>query len=121
MDRSLSALELPKLAGAPGQARQFKRAGVLLWRQGGGDKIPSGWRFGGKGPDLALPGHAAAQSMPINGVDSYSGVLELVGTCGGPGSSSCPMGAFVNGWASCRQGQGDLGFPHKKPRPVAGV
>ena len=52
--------------------------------------------------------------MPINGVYSYSRVLGLAGPCAGPGSSGRPRGACANCWASCCQGQGGLGFPHKK-------
>jgi len=90
MGRSSCGLELPKLAGEPGQARPFKRAGVVRRRQCGGDKIPSGWCFGGKAPELALPG-PWNPVMPIT-VYSYSGVLELAGACAGPGSSGRPRG-----------------------------
>ena len=48
MGRRSSGLERPKLTGEPGQARQFKRAGVVRRTQGGGDTIPSGWCCGGQ-------------------------------------------------------------------------
>ena len=117
MGRSSSALALPKLAGAPGpgQARRLRRAGGLRWRQCGGDKTPHGWCFGGKAPELALPG----PWNPVHAhhsVDSYSGVLELAGTCAGPGSSGCPMGGFLELLGKLPPGQRWLGLsPTKNP------
>ena len=54
--------------------------------------------------------------MPINGVDSYSGVLELAGTCAGPGSSGCPMGSFRELLGKVTSGPRQLGLsPQKNP------
>ena len=54
--------------------------------------------------------------MPINGVNSYSGVLELAGTCAGPGSSGCPMGSFRELLGKVMSGPRKLGLsPQKNP------
>ena len=115
MGRGSSALALPKLAGPPRPARRLRRAGVFRRRQGGGDKNPKGWCFGGKGPELALPG----PWKPVHAhhsVDSYSGVQELAGTCPGPGSSGCPMGGFLELLGKLPPGPQSLGLsPQKNP------
>ena len=72
---------------------------------------------------LSLPFRApGTQSMPINSVDSYSGVLELAGTCARPGSSGCPMGGFLGLLGKLPPGPRWLGLsPQKTPTKGRGL